>query len=527
MKYAKLATVPVPQSEPLNERQVKNNAGGFVFQLDNWKRLDRFLILGSDAPTYYQKAVNLTRENSKCVAACYDEDAARTVARIVEISDAGRAPKNDPAIFALAMGAVHKDVKVRTLALNELSKVCRTSTHLFQFVTAARALGRGWGRAMKRAVANWYDSKPVDALAFQVIKYRQREGYTHKRLLQTAHPAGDKSAERDALYQWICGKEEKINVEALPKQVVAHIKAMTPGLDTKSIVDLVKSNRLPWEALPTEANTKPEVWQAMLPDMGLTALIRNLGNMSRVGVFTPLSKFEQVAVERITDATNIRKSRVHPFTILQALKVYEQGHGFRGKGEWTVSRSIVDALDDAFDKAFDNVEPTGKRIFIGLDVSGSMGSSFNDSAMMVSEAAAAMAMTVMRREKNWHVMGFADGLRDLGLSAKMSLASVVRKTAGLTFGGTDCALPMTYAQKMGMQVDAFIVITDNETWAGHVHPSMALQSYRNKSGINAKLIVMGMTSTGFTIADPNDAGMLDIVGMDSSVPTLVNDFIKD
>ena len=525
MKYAKLATVEIPQSEPLNERQVKNNAGGFVFALDNWKRLDRFLILGSDAPTYYQKAVKLTRENAKCVAACYDEDAARTVARIVEISDAGRAPKNDPAIFALAMGAVHKDVKVRTLALVALPKVCRISTHLFQFVTAARALGRGWGRAMKRAVASWYDSKPVDVVAFQAIKYRQREGYTHKRLLQTSHPKGDKSIDRDALYQWICGKPHEH--DNLPNFIRAHEAAMKVT-ETRFWADCVKHDKLPWEALPTEANTKPEVWQAMLPDMGLTALIRNLGNMSRYGVFTPLSKFEQIAVDRITDKAQIKKARVHPFTILQALKVYEQGHGFRSRGNgWTVSRPIVDALDSAFDLAFDNVEPTGKRIFIGLDVSGSMSSPFNDSAMMVSEAGAAMAMTVMRREKHWHVMGFADGLRDLGLSAKMSLASVVRKTAGLTFGGTDCALPMTYAERMGMNVDAFIVITDNETWAGHVHPSIALQSYRNKSGINAKLIVMGMTSTGFTIADPTDAGMLDIVGMDSSVPVLVSDFIRN
>src|SRR5262245_55824594 len=100
-KYAKLLTAPVPQSEPLDARQAKNIAGGFVFAIDDWARLDRFLILGSDAPTYYQSARALTRENADCVTRCYERDAERTVAHIVAISDSGRAPRNDPAIFAL------------------------------------------------------------------------------------------------------------------------------------------------------------------------------------------------------------------------------------------------------------------------------------------------------------------------------------------------------------------------------------------------------------------------------------------
>ena len=31
---------------------VENNAGGFVFKLDEWKQLERFLILGSEGGTF-------------------------------------------------------------------------------------------------------------------------------------------------------------------------------------------------------------------------------------------------------------------------------------------------------------------------------------------------------------------------------------------------------------------------------------------------------------------------------------------
>ena len=522
-KYSKIISTPMPQSEPLNEQQVENNAGGFVFQIDRWARLDRFLILGSDAPTYYQKARDLTIANAKVVTECFDENAERTVNRIVEISTNGRAPKNDPAIFALAIGTNHHDVKCRQLALAAMPNICRTSTHLFQFVSAAHALKKGWGRAFKRAITEWYDKKDENALAYQMIKYRSREDYTHKRLLDMSH-APARNEKRKALYHWAKGLE--YDLAYLPEQVKAHLDAMTSDTTKNQFLDLIKKNRLPWEALPTEANINPKVWETMLPDMGLTALIRNLGNMTRVGTITPLSKAEMTIVARLGSEIELRKSRVHPFNILLAHAIYKSGHGMRGSGEWKPSQPIVSALDDAFYAAFANVQPTGKRHFIALDVSGSMSIPFMGSPLTCAEGTAALSLVTMNVEPHTHVMGFADGLRDLGLTRKMSLASAVKKVSNLTVGGTDCALPMIYALKHKIEADVFIVMTDNETWAGRVHPTVALADYRKKMGINAKLIVVGMTATGFSIADPKDAGMLDIVGFDANCPALIADFAR-
>ena len=54
----------------------------------------------------------------------------------------------------------------------------------------------------------------------------------------------------------------------------------------------------------------------------------------------------------------------------------------------------------------------------------------------------------------------------------------------------------------------FVTYTDSETWAGGVHPAHALADYRRASGIDARLVVVGMVSNGFSIADPTlgDAG---------------------
>lgn len=42
--------------------------------------------------------------------------------------------------------------------------------------------------------------------------------------------------------------------------------------------------------------------------------------------------------------------------------------------------------------------------------------------------------------------------------------------------------------------------------------------------IDAWLVVVGMTATEFTIADPTDRGMLDVVGFDTATPEMISQF---
>jgi 60 kDa SS-A/Ro ribonucleoprotein len=525
-RYAHLARVAVPQSEPLDTRQAKNSAGGYAFVLDDWRRLERFLILGSDSNTYYQKARELTRENAKCVERCWSADADKTARVIVDISAAGRAPKNDTAIFALVLGAAHADVKARQAALFNLGYVCRTSTHLFQFVDCAKALGKGRGRAFNRAIKNWYLRKKPEALAYQMVKYRSREGYDHSRLLKTARPKTQDEAQ-GALFRWAVGKQpvDAAQDHALPMLVHAHIRAM--GSEDPAVwAELVREHRLPWEALPTAANASPEVWRALLPEMGLTALIRNLGNMTRLGVLAPLSQEASAAANRIMDAAEIKRARVHPFNLLLAHATYSSGKGFRGQNSWTPLPVISQALEAAFYLSFGAWQPSGKRTLVALDVSGSMSSSLMGSPLEVCAGAAAMAMVTARTEPDYHVMAFNDGLQELPITASTSLEGVLRHTRNINGGGTDCALPMLWALQNTVPVDVFAVYTDSETWAGPTHPSVALRKYRDKMGIAAKEVVVGMTSTGFSIADPDDPGAMDVVGFDSAAPSVIADFAR-
>ena len=160
MAYLKRQTrLQAPQSAPIpGSNQMANSAGGFSWAVDSWARLRRFLILGSEGGSYYAGEWKLTRENADAVENCIATDGARAVAEIAAVSEGGRAPKNDAAVFALAMAAGLGDEATRKAALEALPLVCRTSTHLFQFATFVEGF-RGWGRALRRAVASWYASR--------------------------------------------------------------------------------------------------------------------------------------------------------------------------------------------------------------------------------------------------------------------------------------------------------------------------------------------------------------------------------
>jgi 60 kDa SS-A/Ro ribonucleoprotein len=552
VSYLKNASTPrkTSQREAIpGSDQVENSAGGFAWKIGSMERLRRWLILGSESGTYYASQQKLTTENVAAVREALDEHGTDAVAEIIAISMQGRAPKPDQAIYALAIACAHKDEKTKQAAIAGITRVCRTGTHLFMFMDFVQDQ-RGWGRALKRGVAEWYE-QDVDKLAYQTVKYRQRGRWSHRDALRLSHPEkGSYNPSYAALYDWICGRD------VLPDS--EHIRAFREAQGASTPHEAIQiieryGNTLPREALKTEHLADPGVMEALLAQgMPMTALIRNLANLTRIGVIKPLSRGVVLACDQLGDGERLRKAKVHPLSILTALATYQSGYSLRGSSSWEPVAQIVDALGEAFYDSFNYVEPTGKNHLIAIDLSGSMGSAIGGTSISCRGAAAAMAMTTARTEKNHAVVGFTGegpgawissngsnfnasyytnvtgpGLVPLTISPKQRIDDVIKAIDAEKFGPTDCALPMLYALDKGMDVDCFLIYTDSETWQGDIHAAQALEKYRERTGINAKLAVVAMTSAGFSIADPNDSGMLDCVGFDTATPQILADFVGD
>jgi len=517
--YRNLSTRSTPQTKRARADEVKNNAGGFVFTLDPFAQLRRFLVLGSVGGTFYVREDKLTADNALVVTACLNKDADQTLAVIRDISVEGRAPKQQPTMLALALAASHPDTTVRTKALALLPEVCRTGTMLFTFVSYVEQF-RGWGRGLRSAIANWYLTQEPDRLAYGMVKYQSREGWSHRDVLRLAKPRPERESTMDQTFAWATGKGDGSGVLIID----AFKRAHQPGTSIKVLVKLIEDFNLSWEMLPSEALAKPEIWSALVPRMGLGALVRNLGRMSSNGALKPMSDTEATIVKRLLDADDIRRSRIHPMAVLLAERTYVAGKGFKGSLSWAPSTKVVEALQRTFKLAFRNVESAGKRTLVGLDVSGSMSSPIAGTNLSCAEAGAAMSIITAATEPACQIMGFADNFRSLPITGSTDLSSALNITRRMNFGTTDCSQPMRWALQHEVDVDTFLVITDNETWAGGEHHYQALRKYRERSGHDAKLVVMGMTATNFTIADPSDAGMLDVVGFDAATPAIVADF---
>lgn len=527
----KHVTTPVPQTEQESPLQVANSAGGFSFGVGPWKRLERFLILGSEGGTYYIGEKDLTKENLDNLRQLTQENGKGVVGMANEISNQNRSYKNNAAIFVLAFVMTFGSDEVKAFARSLVNTIVRTSTHLFTFEKFLKALapGKGLGTSRNRAIASWYEGKSTTDLAYQLVKYRQREGWSHRDSMRQSRPKGINYE----LAEWVHGRKPEGYM--LPEIILGFESAQSATSLNMLLNTLEVYPNLPWEALPTQFLKNSEVWKMLFYNGQLTgqALVRNITRLARMDAFADL-EFAYHYSKKLADQDMIRKTRLHPINFLNALTVHTEGQVQRTeyydsgrKKDWNISSLIVDALNDGFHMAFKEVVPTGKRTLISVDVSGSMsGAMALGLDLTAAQVSAAMAVTIAKTEQKYQIMGFAHEYRELGITAKTSLQDAMTKVVDRNFGRTDCSLPMEWALQNKYSYDTFVVITDNETYAGRRHPHVALKDYRQKMGIDARLVVVATSANNFSIADPNDAGMLDVAGADSNLPKLIAEFSK-
>lgn len=548
------------QSRAAKPEQLLNAAGGYTFPVDDWARVHRFLTLGTDGGTYYTRSGDLTRDNAEVVLRAAATDPVGLVTRIVAVSEAGRAPKANPALFALAIAASADDVEGRRAALAALPRVARTGTQLFLFAGYVEQF-RGWGPTLRRAVAQWYTDRPVDQLAYQLVKYRRRGGWSHRDLLRLASPSGTADPARRMAFNWAVGKglgdyaeavvpltdvqlkagqrnavRPALRADVVPEELAIiadfeDVQAATSAAQWLEIIE--RGNGLSWEMLPDAALVEPAVWEALIAHgMPQTALMRQLPRLTRLGLLA--GTVGETVAAQLADPGRLARARVHPVNVLVAQRTYASGHGDRGQSTWKPVGRISDALDAAFYAAYGAVQPANKRTLLALDISGSMVMPVSGLPVTCREASSALAMVTAATEPQHRIIGFTAGSRgypdtavtELDIGPRRRLDDVCRYTAGLPMGATDCALPMVWALKHRVEVDTFHIYTDNETWYGNIHPHQALEQYRRRMGIDARLVVVAMTATRNSIADPSDPRQLDISGFDSAVPTLLADFSR-
>jgi 60 kDa SS-A/Ro ribonucleoprotein len=549
---AAISAVATPQTRPVPGRvdQIRDNAGGYVFAKDLWTKLEDFLILGTAGGTYYLGEDRLTTDNAEVVFQAIREDGPRVVGALTGISVARPpcAPKNRGCLFALAAASAMGDPATVQAVKAALPQVARTTDHLSTLFGYRKQLkGKPAGtrtspvasRAWRSALAGWFLAADVNAVAWKACKARQRktpagESLALRDILRIAHPKAD-TADRKALFGWLAGNVSDTEAAAAIPAIDAFLtsQAVTSEVDA---IAVVTERGVPWEFLPSRFLSSPQVWEALASTVGMTALLRNLARMTRIGTIGPFAAVNAEVVRRLGNPDALRAARIHPMDVFLALRVYSSGRSRPDPREvahtWDPVGEISDALEDAYDKTFGYTKPSGRRLVVAVDSSGSMSGLLGNKITLGGsplgspyEIGCAMAAQIKRIEgRNAHVIEVDTTVHRSKITARTNMREIASwQPSG---GGTDLSLPFAWATDHHLRADGFLVLTDGETWAGRSQPFQELNAYRSRYNPEARVVVAAMAAVGHTIGEPEDPGVLNVVGMDASLPKVVTGFIR-
>ncbi|KAK2822107.1 hypothetical protein Q5P01_022172 [Channa striata] len=523
---------------------LNSTGGGCPWEVSDKAKLCRFLCYGSDGDIYTARDEgHVSMDSAGALLSLLQEGrGAEVVEEIKRFSQDGRAVRLGPSLFALALCSQHSELKTRQAAFKALREVCRDPARLFSFIQYKKELKEGmkcgiWGRALRKAVSDWYNEQDAMSLAAAVTKCKQREGWSHHDLLRLSHtkPANEAIA---LISKYITKGWKDVQVTYADKEsseevgkVLSYLEVVEKvkhSCDETEVINLIEEHKLEREQLLTDHLKSKQVWRALLKEMPLESVLKILGRMTSNKIFEPGSSETQALCERIESETALKKAKIHPFSILLSSENYKRGQGYQGKIKWEPDSSILRAMDVAFYKSFMNVEPVGKRFIVAVDVSTSLSSVVPGTSISTAVAAAAITMIFARTETDTQVLAYSEGdLVPCSVSADMSLAQTTVELVKIPGGSTDCTLPITWATENDKTVDVFIILTNNPLWTFTASPVESLKKHRQKSGANSKLVMVGLTSIGQAIADMEDRGLLIICGFDLGALSVIRNLAQD
>lgn len=513
-----------PQSQPIPGREaamIQGRSSGWMFKADVWSMLRRCLLIGTVQSTYYAGKQELTDEFVEVLQQAIALDPDRVASEILYASD-GRAINNSAPLFALVLLSMGETPEAKQAFQEIFPKVVRTGSHFYEWLSYTKAM-RGFGKIVREAGKSWLSNLDVKALAYQLLKYQQRQGFSHRDALRLFH-VKPLTEEHHRLFQWVMQGWENLPRKA-PSGALAQIwwyewLKRNPDQTRQAIAQ----GRLTHEMAAPVGKMDKKAWQLLFNDMPIGALLRNLGSLTELGVLTANHRDNLKRIEKVLNsAEHLRKGRIHPIDILKALKTYQSGGQLgRSQKTWQPIPRIIDILERSLELSFDVMQPTGKVFLHAIDVSGSMSCySVSSIGLTCCEIATTMALATAKAEQNYVIRGFATEFRDLKITARDSFSDAIAKATSQNFGGTDASVAYDWAIKHKVKADVFCFWTDCESWAGRKHPSQALVEYRRKVNPHAKAVYVTLAPYDISLVDPQDSMSWDVAGFDPGTPRLL------
>ena len=284
-------------------------------------------------------------------------------------------------------------------------------------------------------------------------------------VIELTHPS-PRDDRQSALFKYLLDRrhhdDARADTGALPMLAAAGALDAVPMDERRAVLRARGSVALAeagfsWERLSgwLPGGMDAEAWEAVIPSMGVMALVRNLRNFDQVGISEPVI---EAVIAKITDAEQVARARLFPYQVWAAYKNAPSDNWKRALGR-TLELTIgnIPALDGTL---------------VVIDTSGSMQATVSGrSTMQRVEVAAVMAMATAKRSSSVDVVIYGQTNKLMkrleGMSVIGGVDKVVQSIGSVghaTYGHT--AIARWFDPKRHQR--AIIFTDDQQHDSGHV-----------------------------------------------------------
>lgn len=433
-------SLPGPRLAPAD---VLNHAGGLAYRRTARQALAQYAATGCLSSTYYVSAVE---QLDAVLRLCRQVDA-EFVAKAAVYAREHRQMKDLPALLTCVLAVEDPDLLVPTFG-----RVIDTPRMLRSFVQILRSgvVGRkSLGTRPRRLVRQWLDARSDE----QIFRGSVGNDPSLADIVKMVHPH-PRTASRRALYAYLIGREHER--DDLPELVRAYqrFQADPNGHPVPDVPFL----------LLTSLKLKTKHWRQIAYAARWQTLRMNLNTFLRHGVFEDTHAVSRVA-GRLRNAEEIRRARVLPYQLFAAWRHASD----------SMPRAIVDALHDAMEHSIANVPAVPGKVFVLVDVSGSMHWAATGhrpgatSKVRCIDVAALFSAAILRRNPRAQLIPFHDDVVKARIDPRDSVMTNAEKLASLPSGGTNCSAPLAWLNRRKARGDLVVYVSDNESWVDSQH----------------------------------------------------------
>jgi 60 kDa SS-A/Ro ribonucleoprotein len=415
----------------------KNEAGGSAYALQPEHALAQMSVTGCLNSVYYANAEQQLDKILSYATNVTPEFLAKTAV----YSRKNGFMKDMPALLCAVLAS--KDTVLLKKVFNHVIDNGKMLRNFVQIVRSGVTGRKSLGSAPKRLIIEWLENQSDTSIFNASIGNEP----SLADIIKMVHPLPTNKV-REALYAYIIGKE--YNQSDIP-QIVKDYESFKKDM-TSTIPDI------PFQFL-TSLDLPHNSWRTIARNASWQMTRMNLNTFLRHGVFED-RELTHIIAQRLKDPDAIRKAKVFPYQLLSAFKMTGGN----------IPVKVRNALQDALEIAIENVPVIEGKVYVCLDVSGSMRSPVTGcrkgatSNVQCIDVASLIAAAIVRKNPEAEVIPFSDDVMKVTINARDSVMTNARILSSLPSGGTCCSSPLVMLNKKRKDGDFIIMVSDNESW---------------------------------------------------------------